>query len=742
MAGVQKPPPRPEFFFGRLPLDGCGTLKALYLILALIFAAATVWVYLGSVGSHFISDDWGILPTVTTFEGILSQFTGPYLGCIPYFYRPLTSAAQGLDLAVWGPSPLPFHVLNLVIFVACAAVAGSIAARFTPENPDRARLLAFVLCLLNPLAVGPAAWISNRGTIQCGLLVVTACYLTLRFAQEGKKRDLVLALGAHCLALLSKEDGILVPALAFLVCTSQGRWARALAAGGLFAVLDVAYLGFRSFLDLPMPTYHMDFLAHSGVIDFARRYLVLLSHLVLPQQNASPGLAVACAIPVVAGLGLLCLAGLRPFRARQTLGLLALVLVAAVPGTPFDASLAAASRIIFIALILFSALLGHLAARPPFFRRLPHAVILALLAAGMVPITLARIHQWKASGEISMQVVGAIHDLHRTSPPDEVFLFLDPPRHLDGVQVLDEGVQYILQPPYTRQSRTLIPVATALAREIINTPFKGTGKPPPVRVISWSPVEGLRHAPLPPFESSIWRSWRGEALKEWSPSSRQEGLVLRSPGLAISSLGMAGIEIRLRRDRGEIPISLSVRGPHAGGEPRRLRVRSLLLEGGERGIQIPLEFLKGWNRLGRIDEIGVVLEGVDEEDVSAISVFRKLPEVDVAGSITRMMAAGTPEEYRLRIRIHCPGSDIPWIRISFFKHRARAGQITVRGNALARGENGTRVLERRIPSGKLRSLGLLQVRDVFFQVEVLTDVESPMGLVARSSIVRLGAPVH
>jgi len=715
-------------------------LKALYLLLALILAVGVVWIYLLNVGSHFVSDDWGILPTVTTLEKILSQFTGPYLECIPHYYRPLTSAAQGLDLALWGTTPLPYHVLNLVFFLACAAVAGCIAARFTPENPGRARLLAFALCLLNPMAVGPAAWISNRGSIQCGLLVVTACYLILRFAQEGKRRDLVLALGVHCLALLSKEDGILVPALAFLVCTAQGRWARGLAAAGLLAVLDFAYLGLRSLLGLTMPAVHTDFLTHSGVIEFGWRYLVLLSHLALPQQDASPGLAVACAIPTAVGLGLLCLTGLRRFRTRQTLGLLALVLVSSIPGAPFDVSTPTASRLIFIAVILFSALLGHLATRPPTGSRFLTAVILVLFAAGMVPDSLARIHKWKTAGETSMQVVGAIQDLHRTSPPDEVFLLLDPPRYLDRVPVLNQGVQYILQPPYTRRSRVLIPAATALAREIINTPFEGTGKPPPVRVISWSPVEGMRHAPLPPFESKVWKSWQGDAVQAWAPSSLKRGVVLRSPALGISCLGLAGIEIRLRRDRGAIPVLLSVRGPHARGKPHRLKARSMSLEGGEIGIRIPLELLKGWNRLGRIDEIVVVLEGVGEQDVSAVSVFRKLPEVAVSGSITRVQEAGAPEGFRLQIRILYPGSDIPWVRITFFENRARAGQFTVRGDALARGEDGTRILERHFSSGELRSLGLLPNRDVFLQVDLLTNLESPMGLVARSPIVPVSAP--
>jgi hypothetical protein len=169
----------------------------------------------------FLADDWSHLELVA--QGTLTRTPFGY-------FRPLCMATYSFDRLLWGESPLFFHLTNLALIGAVAALVVVVIRRFT-GRPSMAAV-AGLLFALHPYHVECAAWIAARADPLFSL-----CYLGAVLAYDRWRTTLrglpftALALG-EC-ALLAKETAISLPLFLMMIglCDSERRptrreWAR------------------------------------------------------------------------------------------------------------------------------------------------------------------------------------------------------------------------------------------------------------------------------------------------------------------------------------------------------------------------------------------------------------------------------------------------------------------------------------------------------------------------------------
>ena len=151
------------------------------------------------------------------------MFTSVHLG----HYIPLTWLTSGLDYVVWGMDPFGYHLTNLLLHAANAAlfflVAVRLLARANPALTSEwvglrlAALAAALLFSLHPLRVESVAWATERRDVLCGFFYLLAILAYLRWGDaqssgaRGGRGWYGASLAAFGAALLSKSMAVSLP---------------------------------------------------------------------------------------------------------------------------------------------------------------------------------------------------------------------------------------------------------------------------------------------------------------------------------------------------------------------------------------------------------------------------------------------------------------------------------------------------------------------------------------------------
>jgi protein O-mannosyl-transferase len=153
---------------------------------------------------------------------------------------PVTWLTFAIDYRVWGLDPVGFHLTNLVIHAANAALFFVVARRLLaaglgPVGGSALRLAAATAAAfwaLHPLRVESVAWVTERRDVVSGFFLLLAVLAYLRAAEVGqarRRRWLAASVGSYALALASKATGVTLP-LALLILDAyplarlRGRW--------------------------------------------------------------------------------------------------------------------------------------------------------------------------------------------------------------------------------------------------------------------------------------------------------------------------------------------------------------------------------------------------------------------------------------------------------------------------------------------------------------------------------------
>lgn len=266
---------------------------------------------------------------VETPADLLGLFTAPMLAGTEFvrfglFYRPVSNLTYAVDYWLWGLDPFGYHLTNLLLHGAAAALAVPAVAAVT--HSDRVGALAGALFAVHPLAVDVVPTTARRHDLLLAVFGLLALWLFVSSHRRGNRRGWYAAALVYAIALLSKETALVLAPLVGLWALlghpalrgdpdDGASWrvpsatdlARAtvdaLRATAPLAVATVAYLGLRVAVIGDLGGYLVTYPAIQRPLAPVR-YLVSLAY---PADVLS---AVADAIPagtvvVVAGLAVL-----------------------------------------------------------------------------------------------------------------------------------------------------------------------------------------------------------------------------------------------------------------------------------------------------------------------------------------------------------------------------------------------------------------------------------------------------
>lgn len=202
-------------------------------IVAVLLVLVTVAVFQPALANDFV--DWDDIENFVNnphYRGL----SWPQLGWMWSsarlgHYIPVTWMSLGLDYLLWGMDPSGYHLTNILLHAANAAVFYFVARRLLraalPSLGSTAGLVgsafAALLFAIHPLRVESVAWVTERRDVLFGLFYLLAVLAYLRYCEAtaaGDRRARWAYWGsvACCgLALLSKSMAVSLPVILLLL---------------------------------------------------------------------------------------------------------------------------------------------------------------------------------------------------------------------------------------------------------------------------------------------------------------------------------------------------------------------------------------------------------------------------------------------------------------------------------------------------------------------------------------------
>jgi len=186
-------------------------LSVLLVLLVAIASSAT------GLGNLFAYDDIAMVvenPMVTSLQSPLAYLSESYWG--PErgnaLYRPITVMAFALEWAIGKGSPFPFHLVNVALY---ALTTLAVLAFLRALLPQGAALLAALFWAAHPVHVEAVANVVGQSEMLAALpmLIAVTAYILDRRRGELRRRTVALVAVCFAVAVLTKEHGILLPAL-------------------------------------------------------------------------------------------------------------------------------------------------------------------------------------------------------------------------------------------------------------------------------------------------------------------------------------------------------------------------------------------------------------------------------------------------------------------------------------------------------------------------------------------------
>lgn len=175
------------------------TALALFLIAALLYAR--------SLSCGFVNlDDESNLVFNPYYHGPFLQSLRWMVGFHFVHWYPLTWLSWALDRAVWGLDPFGFHLTNVLLHAANAALVYRAASRLIPSKQDwsPAAAWAALLFAVHPLRVESVSWATERSDVLSAFFLLWS----LCWHLDGRRGA---ALGAYALSLTAKASGVPYP---------------------------------------------------------------------------------------------------------------------------------------------------------------------------------------------------------------------------------------------------------------------------------------------------------------------------------------------------------------------------------------------------------------------------------------------------------------------------------------------------------------------------------------------------
>jgi tetratricopeptide (TPR) repeat protein len=144
-------------------------------------------------------------PELRTLDGLTRIWIQP--GATQQYY-PAVHSAFWVAYKLWGDSPAPYHLLNILLHGFSAVLLFRILLRLAIPGA----WLAAAIFALHPIQVESVAWISELKNTLSGVLFLSAALFYLNFDRNRRRSDYLLALALFGFALMSKTVTASLPA--------------------------------------------------------------------------------------------------------------------------------------------------------------------------------------------------------------------------------------------------------------------------------------------------------------------------------------------------------------------------------------------------------------------------------------------------------------------------------------------------------------------------------------------------
>jgi len=414
---------------------------------ACVLVAATAIYYTG-LSTGFQLDDWSNLANLGLVdeEGLLYYVFGGAAGPTA---RPLSLLSFALQYSSWPDQPFAFKAVNLAIHLACGALIFELLRRLArlgqagPGGPAAFALAVMTLWLLHPIQSTTVLYVVQRMTQLSALftLLGLVLYLYCRERYLARREPFLLPLtgvavwACTALAVLSKENGILLPLLALvidatLLAGSPGnpawsRWNRAILWTPLAAlvmylawVFDATLAGYAS---RPFTMAERLLTQPLVLLDYAQKILFPVPGAFSTYHDDFPvarGLLSEPRTLAAAVLVILAAAGAVLLRRRAPLfcfGILWFLAGHLLESSYLNLELYFEHRNYLPSLGLFVAVVhGAFLAGRRFSRPAVAAALLAVYTAGVAAVTLSEVRLWTDPLQRNLQLLRRHPDSPRT----------------------------------------------------------------------------------------------------------------------------------------------------------------------------------------------------------------------------------------------------------------------------------------------------------------------------------------
>jgi protein O-mannosyl-transferase len=199
--------------------------------LAGLILAWTLFTFLPILQNDFVNwDDSRMFLENPYHRGpTLSELGYAWSGHLLGEFMPVTWMSYTLDRSLWGLHAPGYHLTSLILHVLAAVAVFALARTLLrhalgADAPDRAAVdvgaaTAALVFAVHPLRVEAVAWVSARGTVLGGLLLVLAVLAYLAGWNRGRANGsvpvawLAVSMGFFVVSLLARATGLVLPAV-------------------------------------------------------------------------------------------------------------------------------------------------------------------------------------------------------------------------------------------------------------------------------------------------------------------------------------------------------------------------------------------------------------------------------------------------------------------------------------------------------------------------------------------------
>jgi protein O-mannosyl-transferase len=166
-------------------------------------------VYVNTLRNPFVYDDHHTVVENRSIEH-LSDVRAIVLHDVT---RPIVNFSYAIDRALWGATPIGFHVTNVLLHMLNVILLFTLGRRLADDR-DRGVLVAFAAAVLfaaHPMMTEAVGYISGRSELLCAAFFLPAVLAGRRWLRGGGAVWALLTIGLWGAALAAKEIGAMFP---------------------------------------------------------------------------------------------------------------------------------------------------------------------------------------------------------------------------------------------------------------------------------------------------------------------------------------------------------------------------------------------------------------------------------------------------------------------------------------------------------------------------------------------------